>query len=153
IVNNLMDRRAEQVEQVVKGLALLKDGAGLSEDTTVAALNEYVELLEDIALDTPGAFKFFGMAMAALQVPLSRVSEALGELAADVSSVEPSGVPVVKAYLQHLAAMHGEEQTRKDIEAAQFDITQFFNKDRRSDAEVRRALNLADLLPLFPKYA
>ncbi|KAJ1815227.1 hypothetical protein LPJ56_004630, partial [Coemansia sp. RSA 2599] len=27
IVNNLMDRRAEQVEQVVKGLALLKDGA------------------------------------------------------------------------------------------------------------------------------
>ncbi|KAJ2601073.1 hypothetical protein GGF39_001437 [Coemansia sp. RSA 1721] len=153
IVNNLMDRRVEHVEQVAKGLALLKDGAGVSVDIAVAALNEYVELLEDIALDTPGAFRFYGMAMAALHVPLGRVAETLGELAADVSSVQPSGVPVVYAYLKHLVTMHGEEQTRKDIEEAQFDITQFFNKDKRSDAEVRRALNLDDLLPLFPKYA
>ncbi|KAJ2855052.1 hypothetical protein J3B02_002366, partial [Coemansia erecta] len=153
IVNNLMDRRVEHVEQVAKGLALLRDGAGLSEDTAVAALSEYVELLEDIALDTPGAFKFFGMAMAALHVPLARVKETLGELAADVSSVQPSSVPVVYAYLEHLVTMLGEEQTRKDIDQAQFDITQFFNQDRRSDAEVRRALNLADLLPLFSKYA
>ncbi|KAJ2784400.1 hypothetical protein GGI15_002266 [Coemansia interrupta] len=153
LVNNIMERRVADVEQVVKGVALLEADAGLSVDTAIAGLSEFSEQLVDISLDAPNAFKFFGMMMAATHVPLSRVVETLGDLATNVSSPLPAGFPIVAAYLKQLVVMNGEDKTRQDIEDAQFDIVQLLNKDRRSDAEVRRSLNMQDLLPLFPKFA
>ncbi|KAJ1723758.1 hypothetical protein LPJ53_001926 [Coemansia erecta] len=153
LVNNIMERRVEHVEQVVKGVALLEADAGLSVDTAIAGLSEFSEQLVDISLDAPNAFRFFGMMMAATHVPLSRVVETLGDLATNVSSPLPAGFPIVAAYLKQLIVMNGEDKTRQDIEDAKFDIVQLLNKDRRSDAEVRRSLNMQDLLPLFPKFA
>ncbi|KAJ2695907.1 hypothetical protein H4R19_005796, partial [Coemansia spiralis] len=65
IANNVMTRRPDEAEQVAKGVRVLREKGLVSEDVAVAALAEYSEQLEDMALDAPNAYKFFGMMMAA----------------------------------------------------------------------------------------
>ncbi|KAJ2547250.1 hypothetical protein EV175_005296, partial [Coemansia sp. RSA 1933] len=152
IVNNVMDMRPNQVPQVFPALSALRKDNLVSEDIATSGLAEFAELLEDIALDSPNAFGFFGQLMAVFNVPLTRVSEALGELATKLSTLSPPALAILKAYLKQLVEEIGEDETKDAIEAAKFDIAQYCNADKRSDADVKRYLDINDLLPLFPKY-
>ncbi|KAJ2063120.1 hypothetical protein GGI17_001967 [Coemansia sp. S146] len=153
ITNNIMDRRPAHTEQVAKGVRALCTNNVLSEDTAVAGLAEYSELLEDMAIDAPNAYKFFGMLMAAVRVPLSRVAEALGDLATNLASSQPPAASVVFAYLKYAVDVDGEDKTKDTIAEAKFDVTQFLNKDKRSEPDVQSVLQSQDLLPLFPQFA
>ncbi|KAJ2737156.1 hypothetical protein IW152_000177 [Coemansia sp. BCRC 34962] len=73
IANNVMDRRPAHAEQVAKAIGALRAGNVLSEDVAAAGLAEFSEMLEDIVIDAPNAYKFFGMLVDAAQVPRSRV--------------------------------------------------------------------------------
>ncbi|KAJ2331377.1 hypothetical protein GGI00_003278 [Coemansia sp. RSA 2681] len=149
ITNYLMDRRPAETEQVAKGLRVLRSTGVLSEDTAVAGLAEYSELLEDMAIDAPNAYKFFGMLMAGMQVPLSRAAESLGEL---VAASSPA-MSVVFAYLNHLVAVDGEDKIRDAVAESNFDVTQFLPTDKRSEADVQSTLQSQGLLELFPQFA
>ncbi|KAJ2819011.1 hypothetical protein IWW50_005612, partial [Coemansia erecta] len=152
-IDSIMDRRPDHAELSINGVSRLAASSVLAKDTLIAALAEYSGQLEDIALDVPSAFKFFGMLMAAVRVPAARVPEALGELATKVDSPRPPAMGVVFAYLRHMVKMDGEEPTRAGIEDAGFDVKQFMCSDRRGDGDVKWALEFQDLLGLFPKYA
>ncbi|KAJ2747992.1 hypothetical protein GGI20_000079 [Coemansia sp. BCRC 34301] len=147
IANNLMDRRPAETEQVAKGLRVMRNTAVLSENTAVAGLAEYSELLEDMAIDAPNAFKFFGMLMAAMQVPLARAAESLGEFTS-----RPAATSVIFAYLKHFVAVDGEDKTRDAVAESKFDIAQFF-ADKRPASDIQSALQSQDLLSLFPQLA
>ncbi|KAJ2429110.1 hypothetical protein GGF41_001213 [Coemansia sp. RSA 2531] len=153
ITNNIMDRRPAHTEQVTKGIRALRANNVLSEDTVVAGLAEYSELLEDMAIDAPNAYKFFGMLMTAARVPLSRVAEALGDLATNLASSQPPATSVVFSYLKHAVEVDGEDKTKDAIAEAKFDITRFLNKDKRSESDVQSALQSQELLSLFPQFA
>ncbi|KAJ2665379.1 hypothetical protein IWW48_000268 [Coemansia sp. RSA 1200] len=153
IVSKVMDLRPDHVAQSLSAFAALRADDLVSEDIAISGLAEYSELLEDVALDSPNAFGFFGKLMAAFQVPFTRVPEALGDLATSVSSLTPSALSITMAYLKQLVDDEGVDEIRKSIETSKFDISQFCNPDRRADADIRRTLDLHDLLPLFPKYA
>ncbi|KAJ2796902.1 hypothetical protein H4R20_005376 [Coemansia guatemalensis] len=153
IVNNIMDRRPDQTEKVVGAVSALRTKGVLQEDTVVAALAEYSEQLEDMALDAPNAYKFFGMLMAAARVSMSRIPDALGELATKLTSIRPPAVQIVFAYLKQLIAIDGEENTKAAIAEAKLDVSRFFNKERNSDADVKKALDFQDLGGLFPQYS
>ncbi|KAI7829093.1 hypothetical protein BX661DRAFT_181367 [Kickxella alabastrina] len=150
IANNLMDRRPDQAEQIVKGVAALRTNSILPEDVAVAGLADFAEMLEDIALDAPNAERFFGMLMAAIKVPLSRAAETLGAMMNDPS---PSAGPIIFVYLKELVAADGEDKTREAIEKAKFDVAQFFDKSKQSDDDVKGVLAKNGLLPLFSKFA
>ncbi|KAJ1794575.1 hypothetical protein LPJ59_004501, partial [Coemansia sp. RSA 2399] len=153
IVRRVMDLRPNQVAQSFPAFAALRTEDLVSEDVAISGLAEFTELLEDIALDSPNAFGYFGQLMAVFQVPLERVSEALGELATKLSTLSPPALSILKAYLKQLVEDNGEDEAKEAIEASKFDISQFCNADKRSDAEVKRYLDINDLLVLFPKYA
>ncbi|KAJ1848726.1 hypothetical protein LPJ70_000878 [Coemansia sp. RSA 2708] len=151
--NYIVDRREDQATKIAQGVAVLRADGVLTEDTAVGGLAEYSEQLEDMALDAPGAYKFFGMLMVAAKVPLTRMSEALGELAVKVSSPRPPALNVVFAYIKQMIKDDGEEQTRAAIDKAGFDVSKYMNPERRSDADVKKALDFQDLLGVFSKYA
>ncbi|KAJ2822030.1 hypothetical protein GGI24_004050 [Coemansia furcata] len=153
IANNIMDRRPAHTEQVAKGMRTLRTNNVLSVDTAVAGLAEYSELLEDMAIDAPNAYKFFGTLMAAVHVPLSRVAEALGDLATNMASSQPPATAVVFAYLKHMVEADGADKTKDAIADAKFDVTQFLHKDKRSESDVQSVLQSQELLPLFPQLA
>ncbi|KAJ2827071.1 hypothetical protein FBU31_003271 [Coemansia sp. 'formosensis'] len=153
IANNIMDRRPAHTEQVAKGMRTLRANNVLSVDTAVAGLAEYSELLEDMAIDAPNAYKFFGTLMAAVHVPLSRVAEALGDLATNMASSQPPATAVVFAYLKHMVEADGADKTKDAIADAKFDVTQFLHKDKRSESDVQSVLQSQELLPLFPQLA
>ncbi|KAJ2656405.1 hypothetical protein IW148_005632 [Coemansia sp. RSA 1199] len=152
-VDNIMDRRPDQAEQATNGMAVLAKRGVVSEDLVVAALAEYSGQLEDLLLDVPHAFKFFGMLMAATRIQMSRVPEAMGELMTKVDMLKPPTASIVFAYLKHMAKIDGEESTRKAIAETEFDVSQFLCLDHHSEADIKRVLGLQDLLNLFPKYA
>ncbi|KAJ1767600.1 hypothetical protein LPJ74_005277 [Coemansia sp. RSA 1843] len=153
IVSRVMDLRPAQVAQSFPAFAALRTEEIVSEDVAISGLAEFTEMLEDIALDSPNAFGYFGKLMAVFQVPLARVSEALGELATKLSMLNPPALSILSAYLKQLVEDNGEDETKEAIEESKFDISQFCNADRRSDAEVKRFLDINDLLALFSKYA
>ncbi|KAJ2581709.1 hypothetical protein GGH95_001936, partial [Coemansia sp. RSA 1836] len=59
LANNIMDRRIAYAEQVARGIQALCAGKILSEDVAAAGLAEYSEMLEDIVVDAPNAYKYF----------------------------------------------------------------------------------------------
>ncbi|KAJ2342149.1 hypothetical protein GGF43_006000, partial [Coemansia sp. RSA 2618] len=153
LANYIVDRRADQAEKITKGVAVLRDASVLSEDAAIAGLAEFSEQLEDMALDAPNAYKFFGMLTAGARVPLARVAEALGELATKVDAPRPPALNIVFAYVKQLVSENGEEAAREAIEKASFDVTQFMCATRRTDADAKKALDFQDLLGVFPQYA
>ncbi|KAJ1731646.1 hypothetical protein LPJ61_002432 [Coemansia biformis] len=153
IANNIMARRPEEAEQVASGVRALRDKGLLTEDVAVAALTEYSEQLEDMALDAPNAYRFFGMLMAAARVPVARASEPLGDLASRLTSMRPPPLQVTLAFVKHLAALDGADEAKAAVAAAKLDIKRFFNPERSSDAEIKKTLAFQDLLDMFPEYA
>ncbi|KAJ2018194.1 hypothetical protein GGI06_002758, partial [Coemansia sp. S85] len=149
IANNLMDRRYSHTEQVAKGMRALRINNVLSEDTAVAGLAEYSELLEDMAIDAPNAYKFFGILVASVRVPLTRVAEALGDLATNVAASQPPAMPIVCAYIKHCVEVEGEDRMRDAVAEAKFDVAKFLGKD----SVVPSALKSNELLSLFPQLA
>ncbi|KAJ2082986.1 hypothetical protein H4R24_001180 [Coemansia sp. RSA 988] len=153
IVNNVMDRRPDKAEKIFRAVGALRTNDVIQEDTVVAALAEYSEQLEDMALDAPNAYKFFGMLMAAAHVSMVRIPEALGELATKLTSSRPPALQIIFAYLKQLVSIDGEDNTSAAIEEAKLDISRFFNKEHNSDADIKKALDFQDLGGLFPQYA
>ncbi|KAJ2852464.1 hypothetical protein IWW36_000351 [Coemansia brasiliensis] len=147
-----MDCRPDNLELVVQHINQLALDNVISDNSAIDALAEFSEQLEDLVLDVPNALRFFGMLMAAARVPLSRVHEALGELASKLDSSRPPASAIVFAYLKQLVKFKGPSETQKNIEEEGFDMAQFMCVDRRSSDDVKRALQLQDLLDLFPKY-
>ncbi|KAJ2381164.1 hypothetical protein GGI23_007644, partial [Coemansia sp. RSA 2559] len=67
IVSRVMDLRPNQVAQSFPAFASLRAEDIVSEDVAISGLAEFTELLEDIALDSPNAFGYFGQLMAVFQ--------------------------------------------------------------------------------------
>ncbi|KAJ2384327.1 hypothetical protein H4S02_004867, partial [Coemansia sp. RSA 2611] len=75
IANNVMDRRSAHAELVAKAVEALRTSNVLSEDVAAAALVEFSEVLEDVVIDAPNAYRFFGMLVEAAQVPRSCIAD------------------------------------------------------------------------------
>ncbi|KAJ2406884.1 hypothetical protein GGI10_005093 [Coemansia sp. RSA 2530] len=75
IANNVMDRRSAHAELVAKAVEALRTSNVLSEDVAAAALVEFSEVLEDVVIDAPNAYRFFGMLVDAAQVPRSCIAD------------------------------------------------------------------------------
>ncbi|KAJ2797685.1 hypothetical protein H4S07_005884, partial [Coemansia furcata] len=75
IANTVVFRRNDHVEQVVKGIEALCTGKVLTEDIVAAGLIEFSETLEDVAIDAPNAYKYFGLLMNAANVPRSLIAD------------------------------------------------------------------------------
>ncbi|KAJ2451231.1 hypothetical protein EV183_003735 [Coemansia sp. RSA 2336] len=151
LVDCAMDCRPDNLELVVQHVKQLAQDGVIAEDLAISALAEFSEQLEDLVLDVPNALRFFGMLMATC-VPLSRVHEALGELASKLDRSCPPASTILFAYFKQLVKFNGRDETQRDIEKAEFDVAQFMCADRRSDDDVKRALQSQDLLDLFPRF-
>ncbi|KAJ1742546.1 hypothetical protein LPJ68_001838 [Coemansia sp. RSA 1086] len=150
LANYIVDRKPEDAEKLGQAARVLRDSNTLSEDVFVAGLAEYSEQLEDMALDSPNAYNFFGLLMAYGKVPLTRLAEPLGELATKLSRSKPPALNVVFAYFKQRVKEDGESDTKAQVEKANFDIAQFMNKERRSRSDILQALETQGLEDVFP---
>ncbi|KAJ1936662.1 hypothetical protein EC988_008130, partial [Linderina pennispora] len=153
LINYAMDRKADEVDMIARGVTVLCSKDVVSEDLFAAGFAEYSAVIEDIALDAPNAYKFFGTLVAAAQIPLLRFTEVLGELATKTTTLRPPALNISLALLKQIIKADGEDAAKEAVEKAEFDISQFFCDKKRDDASVKSTLNMNDLLPLFPKYA
>ncbi|KAJ2332851.1 hypothetical protein GGH91_006071, partial [Coemansia sp. RSA 2671] len=92
---------------------------------------------------------FFGILVASVRVPLTRVAEALGDLATNVAASQPPAMPIVCAYIKHCVEVEGEDRMRDAVAEAKFDVAKFLGKD----SVVPSALKSNELLSLFPQLA
>ncbi|KAJ1934507.1 hypothetical protein FBU59_005674, partial [Linderina macrospora] len=134
LINYSMDCKADQVDMIARGTTVLRSKDVVSEDLFVAGFVEYSAVLEDIALDAPNAYKFFGTLVAAAQIPLSRFAEVLGELATKTSTMRPPALNIALGMLKQLVKADGEDAAKEAVEKASFDISQYFCDTKRDDA-------------------
>ncbi|KAJ3301203.1 hypothetical protein HDU76_005808, partial [Blyttiomyces sp. JEL0837] len=154
-MNNTLDKKADAIKKTADLFPALINAKAVSAECVKNCLTEIIEILEDISIDIPGAFKHVGLYIARLAAmenstfTLPVVLELSAPLVSSSSRVPPAP-KLLSEILKELKASEGANGVSQWVKDGDVDLKLFWPAAKRSDDTLAEWMDAQDLSFLNP---
>jgi hypothetical protein len=149
-INQTIERKEDDVKRVADLFTKIIDNEIISQSVFNASFAEFMEMVDDISIDVPQAYKYTAQLMVGAKIDLATLAPMLKPLI-DLSPITSPAADMVVEFLKALRAKEGEAVLEKQVQAARMDFRALFPEKKQSDKELIGYLNMHDMFVLMPE--
>lgn len=144
-VNSSLEKKIEAIERVGGLLGRLVKENVINNDSVVKGFGAVIELIEDVAIDIPGVYRYVGQMMYTAGVSMQDLVTLVQSLS---HSPSMPGLKLLSEYLKALKDAEGEDGVARRVKQHPVNLRQLF--PNKSDEQLADALERAGMFALNP---